>query len=308
MRRLSSRFAKLDLLIVAGLFVLPLAFFWQVTFGPRTLLPADNLYQLQPWAAYREPEGVPAVANNSLLSDRVLENLPWKQFIRQSIANHELPLWNPYIFAGVPFLAAGQSSALYPFSVIYYVLPLDKAYGWFTVSQLWLAGVFMFLFLRGLGVGRFGAMLGAVAYQLSGFILASVVFQMIIAAAAWLPFLLLMVEWTIQQRALFGKRTIIPWIALGAVGLGCEILAGHVEFTLYALLGMGFWAACRLGFMAWQSWRSGKLRTELRQLFKPAFAVLALVLLGLCIGAVQFIPNLELASHHFRQCSTTVAG
>src|SRR5437868_8480319 len=182
-----------DLLIVAGLFLLPLLFFWQVTLGSRTLLPADNLYQFQPWAAYREQLGVPAIPHNSLLSDLVLENLPWKQFIRESLANHEIPLWNPYIFAGVPFLAAGQHSALYPFSIIYYVLPLDKAYGWFTVSQLWLAGVFMFLFMRGLGVRRFGATIAAIAYELSGFFVASVVFQMIIAAAAWFPFLLLMV-------------------------------------------------------------------------------------------------------------------
>ena len=131
-----------DVWIVAALFVLPLVFFWQVTLGDKTLLPADNLYQFQPWAAYREQLGVPAVPHNSLLSDLVLENLPWKQFIRESLANREIPLWNPYIFAGVPFLAAGQNSAMYPFSVIYYVLPLDKAYGWFTVSQLWLAGLF----------------------------------------------------------------------------------------------------------------------------------------------------------------------
>src|SRR5260221_3998938 len=100
------------------------------------------------------------------------------------MANHELPLWNPYIFAGVPFLAAGQSSALYPFSVIYYVLPLDKAYGWFTVSQLWLAGVFMFMFLRGLRDCRVGASLCAVAYQIRCLFLAHVVFPMHIAAAA----------------------------------------------------------------------------------------------------------------------------
>src|SRR5258706_3506350 len=128
-----------DLLIAAGLFMLPLTFFWQVTIGEKPLLPADNLYQFQPWAAYRDQQGVPAVPHNSLLSDLVLENLPWKQFIRSSIANGELPLWNPYLFAGVPFLAAGQHSALYPFSVIYYVLPLDKGYGRVNLRPIWLA-------------------------------------------------------------------------------------------------------------------------------------------------------------------------
>src|SRR5258705_1654299 len=173
-----------DALIVVGLFLLPLVFFWQVTLGNRTLLPADNLYQFQPWAAYRDQLGVPAVPHNSLLSDLVLENLPWKHFIRESLSNGEIPLWNPYILSGVPFLAAGQSSALYPFSVIYYVLPLDKAYGWFTVSQLWLAGVFMFLFLRGFPVCRFCATVGAISFQLYGFFLSSGRFPTVIAHEA----------------------------------------------------------------------------------------------------------------------------
>ncbi|MEP7287936.1 MAG: oligosaccharide flippase family protein [Chloroflexota bacterium] len=297
-----------DLLIVAGLFLLPLAFFWQVTLGSRTLLPGDNLYQFQPWAAYREQQGVPAIPHNSLLSDLVLENLAWKQFIRESIANHEIPLWNPYNFAGTPFLAAGQHSAMYPFSAIYYVMPLEKAYGWFTVSQIWLAGLMMYLFARGLGIGRFGATIAAIAYQLSGFFLASVVFQMIIAAAAWFPFLLLMVEYTIRQRPLFGKPTVVPWVALGAIGLGMEILAGHVEFTYYALLVMGFWSACRLGALLWQSWRSGDLGSRWRQqLFKPAVSLLLLVVLGLGVGAIQFVPLFELASHNFREGSASFA-
>ncbi len=298
------RSLRVDLLIAAALFVLPLAFFWQVTLGNRTLLPADNLYQFQPWATYRDQLGVPAVPQNSLLSDLVLENLPWKQFIRSSFSNGELPLWNPYLFAGVPFFAAGQHSAFYPFSVIYYVLPLDKAYGWFTVSQLWLAGQFMFLFMRGLGVGRPGAVIAAIAYQLSSFFVASVVFQMIIAAAAWLPFLLLMVELTIQQHPVLGRATVIPWIALGALGLGCEILAGHVEFTYYALLVMGFWAACRLGYILWAQWRGGKIGWR-NCLVKPAFYLITLVVLGLGIGAIQFIPTLELASHNFREGSVS---
>ncbi|HVO43123.1 MAG TPA: oligosaccharide flippase family protein, partial [Aggregatilineales bacterium] len=295
-KRLVQRLAP-DAAIGIGLFLIPLAFFWQVTIGNRTLLPADNIYQYEPWASYRQDLGVPAVPHNSLLSDLVLENLPWKQFIRQSIANHEIPLWNPYLFAGTPFLAEGQHSALYPFSVIYYVLPLDKAYGWFTVSQLGLAGLLMYLFMRGLGIGRFGAVLSAIAYQMSSFFIASVVFQMIIAAAAWLPFLLLMVEFTIRQRPLFGRPAVIPWVALGAIGLGMEILAGHIEVTYYALLVMGFWAACRLGWMIVQKQRDHLVRT--------AGSLIALVVLGVGVGAVQFVPLFDLLRYNFREGSAS---
>jgi hypothetical protein len=300
-------------LIVAALFLFPLIMFWQVTIGDRTLIPADNLYQYQPWKAYREQVGVPEIPHNSLLSDLVLQNFQWKTFIREAISAGEIPLWNPYIFAGVPFLAAGQHSALYPFSVIYYVMPLEKAYGWFTVSQLWLAGVMMFVFMRGLGVGRMGALAAGIAYQLAGCFLASVVFPMIIAAAAWFPFLLLMVEFTIQQRPLFGKRTVIPWVALGALGLGMEILAGHVEFTYYALLMMGFWSALRLGWMLVKNLTpTPSAQTErgfkngFVPLVRPAVGLIALVVLGLGVGAVQFVPLFELANRNFRQGSATL--
>jgi hypothetical protein len=74
-------------------------------------LPADNLYQWQPYRAYAPQQGVTLPPHNELLSDLVLENLAWKQFIVGSLRSADLPLWNPYLFAGVPFLAAGQHSA-----------------------------------------------------------------------------------------------------------------------------------------------------------------------------------------------------
>jgi O-antigen/teichoic acid export membrane protein len=290
-----------DVLLALGLSLLPLAFFWQVTLGDRTLLPADNLFQFQPWAAHREALGVPEVPHNALLSDLVLQNYQWKQHIRASLAGGEIPLWNPYTFAGVPFLAAGQHSVLYPFSILYYTLPLEKAYGWFTVSQLWLAGLLMYLFMRGIGVGRFGAMVAAVSYQLSAFFLASVVFPMIIASAAWLPFLLLMVEFTVQARSLFGKPTTTVWVVLGAAGLAMVIFAGHVEFFYYSLLVMGFWSACRLLTLPRTAQALQGVVGWLRRRVRPAAALLVMVALGIGLGAVQFIPLLELAGRNFRE-------
>ncbi|MDW8352741.1 MAG: hypothetical protein RML99_12600, partial [Anaerolineae bacterium] len=129
------------------LMLLPMALFLPVTVGRYTLLPADNLFAWQPFRSAADSFGI-RVPHNELLSDLILENYPWKRFIIGSLAQGELPLWNPYLFAGVPFLAAGQHSAMYPFSLLYYVLPLEKAYGWFTVLQLGLAGVFTFILMQ----------------------------------------------------------------------------------------------------------------------------------------------------------------
>lgn len=105
------------------LLLLPLLLFWPVTLGPNTLLPADNLFAYEPWASYNEALGV-GLPQNQLLSDLILENYVWKKFIRESLVAGQLPLWNPYILSGQPFLANGQHSALYPFSLLFYILPL----------------------------------------------------------------------------------------------------------------------------------------------------------------------------------------
>ena len=153
------------------LFLLPLVLFWAVTVGPYTLIPADILFQYAPWAADAGALGV-GKPQNHLLADLVLENWQWKRFMIDSVRAGELPLWNPYLFAGVPFLAAGQHSALYPPSLLYYVLPLETAYGWYPVLNLAIAGWCMFALLRGYALRHGSALFGAVAFQLSVIVIA----------------------------------------------------------------------------------------------------------------------------------------
>ncbi|MBI5829483.1 MAG: hypothetical protein HZB20_08090, partial [Chloroflexi bacterium] len=114
-----SRFRS-DLFAALGFLLLPFVLFWPVTFGSRTLVPADNLFFFQPRSAVREQFHAlpPEVPHNDLVSDLLLENYPWKRFILNALRSGELPLWNPYQFAGVPFLASGQHSGLYPFSIL----------------------------------------------------------------------------------------------------------------------------------------------------------------------------------------------
>ncbi len=277
-----------DLAIIALLFLLPLGFFFQQTLGGKTLLPTENLYQYEPFATYSEVVKAPSVPHNHLLSDLVLQNYGWKAFIREQIGMGEVPLWNPYLFAGVPFLAAGQHSALYPPSLLYFITDLPSAYGWFTVLNLWLAGVFTYLFLRGLGIGRGGATLGAIVYQFNGFVIASVVFPMIIGGFVWLPLLL----W-ITERVLLGRGRMVLNVCIGAMGLGMNILAGHAEITIYTLLISGYYALCRLIWLGWhgRAWREATL--------KGAWLLL-MVGLGLGLGAIQLIPLFEFVQTNWR--------
>lgn len=300
MRSFFARFQS-DLLALGLLLALPLILFAPVVFGNRTLLPTDNLLSVEPWrSAAPELTGqADPIPHNALLSDLVLENYAWKRFILQALQAGELPLWNPHQFAGLPFLAAGQHSALYPFSIFFYLLPLPQAYGLFTVTQLALAGWFAYLFLRMLGVSRLAALGGAIVYQLNLFMVVSVVFSMIIAGAAWLPLVLTAILCVIRQQPALGDRpATLPWVALGAFALGCQILAGHVEITYYTLLIAGAFSAWQLGALYWQQRTWGPL-------LRRALALLSLAGLGITLGAIQLIPLYELVQHNFRSGSAT---
>ena len=329
-------------LIILGLLLLPLLLYFPVTLGDRTMLPADNLFGFPPWKSFAAQFGV-MVPHNQLLSDLILENYPWKRFIVQAIQRRELPLWNPHQFAGIPFLADGQHSAMYPFSVLFYLMPLWRAYGWFTVSQHFLAGLCAYIFLRVLKLPRPAAALGAVVYELSLFMVVSAVFPMILAGAAWLPLLLACTELTVDQRPVFGGRpATLPWAVIGGLAFGAQILAGHPEVIYYSGLIMGAYAGYRL-LGQWVNGLTGQRVTGatlaphrvrrsagvgqqaipvtrhvarvtryplLIALFRaaplrPAVYLLLMVVLGAGVGAVQLAPLVDLVRHNFRTNSAS---
>ncbi|MFZ4828398.1 MAG: oligosaccharide flippase family protein [Phototrophicaceae bacterium] len=292
-----------ETLLALILLICPLILFWQQTLGGRTLLPTENLYQFEPYATYQEVVNAPSVPYNALVSDLVLQNLQWKAFIKANLEQGEVPLWNPYQLGGIPFMAAGQPSTLYPLNLIYYVLPIEIAYGWFTVINLWLCGWSMSLFVRALGVRPLSAVVSGVTWQLCGFLVAGAVFPMMLGAAVWIPLLLLMSEFIIRREPIWGREAVIPWVVLGAGILGMNIFAGHVEITYYTILITVFYSTVRVIALAWDS------RHEEAQVVRgmlARFSHLAVMgLLGISIGAMQFIPLYELVSTNWRADGAT---
>ncbi len=309
-----------ELLSLAILTVLPLIWFAPVLFTGKTLLPYDNLYQFEPWRALR-PDISP---HNGLLSDLVLENVVWKLHVRRTLQQFELPLWSPQLFTGAPFFAAGQSSAAYPLSALFYLLPMEAAFGWFTAIQLAIAGVNAFLLGRVLKLRPVAALFSGVAFQFSGFLVVSVVFTMVLAAASWLPLLLAIIEKVIQkqeEKGVAGFRP-IPYVVAGAATVGLVALAGHPEFLYYTLLVAGLFTAARLLVALRRiSARSGENGAEsqalnpsphlpsalqaLRAVARIAGWILLVALLGIAAGAVQILPLLELVQQNFREGSAS---
>lgn len=282
--------SRRDGLIVLAFFALAAIFFAPVVFGGASLVPFDNLFRFPPWSAFAAQFGI-TTPHNELVSDLVLENYVWKKFIVESLQAREIPLWNPYLFAGVPFLAAGQHSALYPFSLLFYVLPIDRAYGYFVALQIAIAALTMFAFARVLGLGRFSATISAIAYAFSGFMIVSTAFPMIISAAAWLPAVLACVELIVRSKD--ASRQVL-FALIGAILLGIQFLAGHIEISIYVLIVTAFYSA----------WRVFQTFPVLRT-WKVFALIVAMTFIGIALAAMQLIPLYELVQNNFRSGSVT---
>ncbi len=307
-----------DIIALAVLILLPLLWFGPVLFpgwGGHTLLPFDNLYSFEPFRSML-PGLVP---HNNLLSDLVLQNFEWKLHIQRAFAAGQIPLWNPDIFTGIPFFAAGQASVAYPLSLLFYIFPIEAAYGWFTALQLAIAGINMYIFGRVLRLRPVAALFAGLVFMFSGFMIVSVVFTMVIAAASWLPLVLAVIELIIRKQEEKGVESFrpIPYVIVGAAAIGIMTLAGHPEFFYYTLLVAGMYSAVRLG-LAWGEIKAKGKRQSAKgkrggrgdspfaiRIFKLAGWLLVMAGLGIALGAVQLIPLYELVTLNFRAGSAS---
>src|SRR6266496_646484 len=101
---------------------------------------------------------------------------PLAYHVQQSYCEGEIPLWNPYNVAGLPFLAQWNTLALYPLSLLYVLLPLPWSLNIFNLLHLYLGGLGMFCLAR--RWLRHGAAAGVagVSYAFSGLLVSALIY------------------------------------------------------------------------------------------------------------------------------------
>jgi hypothetical protein len=135
---------------------------------------------------------------------------PNYRFAAASLKRGVIPLWNPYLYGGMPFAADIQSGLFYPPNLALFLLWPEITYRTLehlAIFHFFLAGVFMYFCLRGLSengqesLSRPSALAGAVAFMFSDLFVVHFGNLNMIAVAAWLPLVFLLFH-----RALAGRR------------------------------------------------------------------------------------------------------
>lgn len=234
-------------------------------------------------------------------SDLLALHLPSKHFlVRSWRQTGEVPLWCPYVFAGMPFVHDVQVAAFYPFTWPLYLVAdggLGAAMSWILVLHVVVAGWCAYAYARHEGLGPRAAWVTGVGYVLGGkwllHLLAAGHYNMI--PLAWLPLVLLWLE-----RAVAG-RSLLWALGAGAV-FSLFVLGAYPYITLYAGVFTAAWT------LAPALERAGMLSAEAPR--SPAGLARALgrwFLAGICtavaataLGAVQLLPALEASGESSR--------
>jgi len=166
------------------------------------------------------------VANAGDLYDYAAPFRAWASF---QLQGGRLPLWNPHIFSGAPFLASPQSAVFYPLTALFAALPLGPAFRVFVVLHFILMASGFWLWLKARGHRSGGALAGAVVGSFGFFFLSKVAAGHVIhlSGYAWTPFVFLLGEGVVRCRP---QDRLAPWALATASAL--QFYSGHLQVWL----------------------------------------------------------------------------
>jgi len=259
-----------DLLAVTLLWVLVIAFFWKIALAGRVLASGDVFTYFYPY---------------------------WAEATR-AIRAGRLPLWNPTLFMGAPFLANSQVGFFYPLNwPLWFLLPAHQSVHLTIVLHLCLAALSGYLWGRtSLRLGRVGAWTVGAVFALGGYLGAQVEHVNQLQGLAWLPLMLMLCDRNLLPRPKSqNQKPKTAFIGL-AVVIGLVFLAGHTQTAFISLVGLmayglgpAVWSGLRRHrWRLWRLWGWGLLA-------RRAALLAAAMGLGVALAAVQLLPTWELS-------------
>lgn len=175
------------------------------------------------------------------------------------IRSGNLPLWNPMLFSGTPFLGSMQAALLYPPNAIYLVLPIQKALNFDFAGHVLLLGVFTFLWLRRWKVHWVAATYGSMIVMFGGATYLRVLAGQInvVATYAWVPLLLLAIDHIVEQPR--GQRFPSGWCLIGVLATALLVLAGYPQALFISAFCVAIYTLLRLPYRNLQLVTLGEL-------------------------------------------------
>ncbi len=229
----------------------------------------------------------PVIFSNQTFASRDLYAFfyPRRFFAAESIRNGILPLWNPHLASGVPFLANLQSSLFYPLSLLYYVLPFHIGFKFFIIVHYYLAGLFMYLLMKHFRYETAPSVTAGIVFMFGGYMVSILDNLAFLTAAVWLPLIVLFFDRSLSEQSP------IDLIITGAL-ISFQVFGG--DASCYLLSTFVFMVVYLLYFLI----SEGNFATRKRKSVICCLPAVWIIAFGL--SSIQLIPFFEFISHSSR--------
>jgi hypothetical protein len=173
-------------------------------------------------------------------TDLALQYVHLRAFGFGELAKGHLPLWNPHLYSGVPFLGGFQAALLYPPNMVFLVLPLAKAVSWSVALHVFLFGAFTFWWVSRRGVHPWAAFLAAVTMMFCGphFLHVYGGHLTHLCTMTWSPLVFVAVD------GLLEGRNALRWQLLGMFAVAMQVFAGYPQYVYFIGVAAVMYALC----------------------------------------------------------------
>ena len=252
--------------IVLLLFTLLLIFYHQIIFQNKTLLPPDTL-----------------------------TSMGYKPFVQSAAEEGIFPLWNPYIFSGMPSYAS-LSSAPYvnifdtiineTLNLVRKVIPLSEFFR-LLLNYLFF-GLFVFLLMRSFKISTEASLLSAIAVM---FIPQYIAFTAFGHNTKFLSVVLIpLIFWSVQKML---ERRNLLFFSLTALVFGFQLLRAHVQVCYYTYLFIGI-------YFIYYSITEFRETKKFNNIFKGLGLLAGTLIAALLLSSVLYISVYEYSHYSIR--------
>ncbi|MGC8797453.1 MAG: hypothetical protein ACP5PK_02130 [candidate division WOR-3 bacterium] len=233
--------------------------------------------------------------NNYLWEDILYQYYPFHYFLFSKLRTLTLPIWNPYMFAGMPFLADIQTQVFYPLNWLFaFLSTANQQWVYWLVEfkcilHILLGAVGFYLLMRELKTSPLGSIISALTFALSGFMVMHIIHLTLISTFAWFPLIVLFF-----YRTLFNRK--ISDALLAGIMLGFANLAGHPQITLHMVYALGLLFVLYLLFN-WSTEHQFIITNHL-----PLFILM--IVTGFALAACAYLPAYRYSRYTVRELMT----
>ncbi|MXY94600.1 MAG: YfhO family protein [Caldilineaceae bacterium SB0670_bin_27] len=215
---------------------------------------------------------------------------PIYRFAARTLSQGQLPLWNPHLYGGAPFVTDIQAGFLYPPNLLLFLLNPAFDYRWMqllSIGHLWWAGLGVYALVRTLGHSRPAALLAGLAFGLCDMLFIHLGNLNLIAVLSWSGWILTACHLALTRRSL-------PWAAVAALLFSIANYAGHAQSSYYLGMTVGIYSLGLLAADYWENLATGAHRTALRQALAGLQYPLTVFILAALLSAPILLPAFEM--------------